>query len=757
MSLSPANILQRLQELKMWQESHEELLKKTKNLMNSSGNVSAASDYQTIEGLSAFDSTAAEENAPPNWESQAISPTKTFNELLEEKLAEDPGPKNVTEKPKRPFLKKGSGLQRFRMNPGRKAQPNKAGKRADERNVSKATPLKAPDLSIKPKATWHKVENEPKNHNEMTQVNTQTLEPSEQTLYEKALEKELLIFEALEQKAENSSFCSTNSSVVRILSSTPTKIRKEIQSPIMEEKRVHWESQSDDDEVIESNLERKDIADILLRLKSLAENNIPTRKAPPIIETSEDEKWSTTESSSVDTSISSGDLELTLKTEKRDVAVGTNEESPNSYTFCSDKIDTIIKEYEKKIEDVVQDKNRINQIRKDLEQKKETLERDFMKKKRELEDERTNLIFELDSERKKLIREKQVFQTYMKDSQNRPNKKEREEISNLKQEVADLRETLKLKESKNGMTQARLRNQVKQLEKENSNLKDEIEKLTKENARLSASQKLNRRPSDTKILHEINKNISKLTQKATNRKSEDSYEDESDRIVRQKRTKQLQVEHRAESEEDSFLEMANTRSGDYLDVEKQYENTFRNKVEHLLEDGTKQTKYANGNVKTVSSDGNFITMKYFNGDIQETNLLDGTVKYFFFSKNIWQTTYADGLEVLEFSDGIKEKRYVDGKCEVILPDNVVQITSPDGSQETKYPDGSVVKVKSNGDKILLLPNGQKEIETKEYKRREYPDGTVKILYPDGTQETRYSNGRVRIKDGDGNLLVDTQS
>lgn len=134
----------------------------------------------------------------------------------------------------------------------------------------------------------------------------------------------------------------------------------------------------------------------------------------------------------------------------------------------------------------------------------------------------------------------------MKDSQNRPNKKERQEISNLKQEVADLTETLKLKESKNGMTQARLRNQIKQLEKENSNLKTEIEKLTKENAKLSATQKLARKSSDSKILHEINKNVAKLTQ-----------------IDKNSNIGML-------DKEDSLLELARSP------LEEKYENTFKN-------------------------------------------------------------------------------------------------------------------------------------------------------------------------------------
>lgn len=81
-------------------------------------------------------------------------------------------------------------------------------------------------------------------------------------------------------------------------------------------------------------------------------------------------------------------------------------------------------------------------------------------------------------------------------------------------EIENLKETLKLKETRNATTQARLRNQVKSLEKDNANLKEEIDKVSKLNAKLQVSQRANnRKPSDTKMLHEINKNLTKLTQK----------------------------------------------------------------------------------------------------------------------------------------------------------------------------------------------------------------------------------------------------
>lgn len=55
---------------------------------------------------------------------------------------------------------------------------------------------------------------------------------------------------------------------------------------------------------------------------------------------------------------------------------------------------------------------------------------------------------------------------------------------------------------------------------------------------------------------------------------------------------------------------------------------------------------------------------------------------------------------------------------------------------------------------MVFSNGQKEVHTAQFKRREYPDGTVKTVYCNGRQETKYSTGRVRIKDEDGNIILD---
>ena len=92
----------------------------------------------------------------------------------------------------------------------------------------------------------------PTTNDELQNIMPETAEclPSEQSMYEKFIDRELLIFEALEERAANSSFCSTSSSVMRILMSTPNKLKHDADKrnhPIIEE--VDNAKNVDDDEI----------------------------------------------------------------------------------------------------------------------------------------------------------------------------------------------------------------------------------------------------------------------------------------------------------------------------------------------------------------------------------------------------------------------------------------------------------------------------------------------------------------------------
>ncbi|GCC30295.1 hypothetical protein chiPu_0008743 [Chiloscyllium punctatum] len=180
---------------------------------------------------------------------------------------------------------------------------------------------------------------------------------------------------------------------------------------------------------------------------------------------------------------------------------------------------------------------------------------------------------------------------------------------------------------------------------------------------------------------------------------------------------------------------------------------FYPQLEQFMTNGSRIITFRNGTRKEVSADGQCVTITFFNGDVK-TFMPDQKVIYYYADAKTTHTTYPNGMEMLQFPNNQIEKHYPDGKKEIIFPDQTVKHLFPDGHEESIFPDGTIVNLQNNGDKTIEFNNGQREIHTSQYKRREYPDGTIKTVYSNGRQETKYSTGRVRIKDKEGNIILD---
>ncbi|XP_025278533.3 T-complex protein 10A homolog 2 isoform X1 [Canis lupus dingo] len=159
-----------------------------------------------------------------------------------------------------------------------------------------------------------------------------------------------------------------------------------------------------------------------------------------------------------------------------------------------------------------------------------------------------------------------------------------------------------------------------------------------------------------------------------------------------------------------------------------------------------------GTGKDRGAGGKATVLRYLNGDVKKI-LPDQRVIYYYADAQITRTTYPNGLEVVQFPNKQTEKHHPDGSKEIVLPDGTVKRLS-DGREETVFPDGTVVHVERNGDRTIMLSNGQREIQTAGFERREYPDGTVKIVYCTGYQETRYASGCVKIRYEPGNMVLE---
>ncbi|XP_042214564.1 centromere protein J-like [Homarus americanus] len=411
------------------------------------------------------------------------------------------------------------------------------------------------------------------------------------------------------------------------------------------------------------------------------------------------------------------------------------------------------------------------------------------------------------------------------------------EVVYLKEQIQDLHEEAKKKESLNQYSMKKLNDRIKLLEEENRQLKEKalyVQNLEKENLELkhkldrtklgekkavvdhpknTARGKLKPKPKST-IVDGVSRSLNKLVKSkgrgtmAINEYKNDDCDDKhvesgqetgqhkinlpsfvSTDVDQVGRTRNEGITASFENVEKNFDDMILTGSGtgtrvgahtgafQQQNVDKRQGNmpagTSVNEAQNLVEpkkaflptedksmdftesyrdDGTKEIIYANGNKKEIYPNG-VIYVSYYNGDRKEIHG-DRTV-YIYGTDRTSHTTFNDGKEVLVFPNGQKETRLPDGSSEIIFTDNSRKIALQDGTEMCIMKDGTVVRSNPDGSKVFEFVSGQREIHTNAEKRREYPDGTVKILHQDGKTETRYKTGRTRIKDCQGNIILDS--
>ncbi|KAM6416643.1 centrosomal P4.1-associated protein [Pluvialis apricaria] len=389
-------------------------------------------------------------------------------------------------------------------------------------------------------------------------------------------------------------------------------------------------------------------------------------------------------------------------------------------------------------------------------------------------------------EMKKLQKERKVFEKYTTEARAIPDKKERDEIQALKQQIAELQEDLKRKEAKWSTTHRRLKDQIEALVNENMELKEEVRIM--ERFRVEAWKKVEAAESKRKTensgmtVKRAESCLPSRGQKSQtaslllpvqkcSRINGKSYSQAKGKLSRTPASAPASDRSNAETmvalEDSSKTFMVDTSCHEAhvplpsgpapTDSEEiQRETAYPDgKVEKVLKNGCHLIFFPNGTWKKVGSDGKTITITFFNGDVKQV-MPDQTVIYYYADAKTTHTTYSDGLEVLQFSNGQIEKHYPDGKKEITFPDQTIKNLFTDGQEESIFPDGTIVRIQRDGSKTIEFNNGQRELHTSQFKRREYPDGTVKTVYMNGQQETKYVSGRVRIKDKDGNVIMDTK-
>lgn len=372
-------------------------------------------------------------------------------------------------------------------------------------------------------------------------------------------------------------------------------------------------------------------------------------------------------------------------------------------------------------------------------------------------------------ETRKLQKERKVFAKYTAAARTFPDKKEREEIQALKQQITDLQEDLKRKETKWSSTHGRLRSQIEMLVKENTDLREEIKVM--ERFRLDAWKRAEAIESSPKACQYVTATKRDDTMKSHVSSGVQVEKYKKNYLPAQgnptRRSKSVPPRDLGSSEKGQAalprepLEPLHFPDLEYKNKEEKEEEIQGEvshpdgKVEKVYKNGRRVVLFPNGTRKEVSADGKSITVTFFNGDVKQV-MPDERVVYYYAAAQTTHTTYPEGLEVLHFSSGQIEKHFPDGRKEITFPDQTIKTLFADGQEESIFPDGTIVRVQRDGNKIIEFNNGQRELHTAQFKRREYPDGTVKTVYANGHQETKYTSGRVRVKDKDGNVLMDRE-
>uniref|UniRef100_UPI0037E81251 centromere protein J n=1 Tax=Semicossyphus pulcher TaxID=241346 RepID=UPI0037E81251 len=474
-------------------------------------------------------------------------------------------------------------------------------------------------------------------------------------------------------------------------------------------------------------------------------------------------------------------------------------------------------ELEIEIERFKKENAALTRLRQENEKTQENLRKERLEFEQTKADELAKFEEHKKEENRKLQKERKLFEKHALAARAIPDKKEREEIQALKQQLSALQEELRGRESRWASTHGRLRQQIDSLNQENGSLQEEIRMLEK--LRLSAWKKSPVNAENSKETTEAPKmfenNVPSVTKgvkfaspldsrgsssspplssmaAATARSSRESSQASAgiksslrkpsvpgssssssssssstlpgrrkeERSTpapckSQDRPPNQEQSHNCSTKRDSPPKESECSEAKEPESAQEVITHPDGKIEKVLAGGDRIIAFPNGTRKEVSADGLTVKVTFFNGDTKQITA-DQRVIYYYAEAQITHVTYPDGIEVLHFPNNQTEKHFPDGRKEITFPDQTVKNLFPNGREESVLTDGTIIQVKPDGTKEIHFNTGQREIHTADYKKREYPDGTVKTVYTDGRQETLYPTGRLRVKDKDGNIIVDNR-
>ena len=455
----------------------------------------------------------------------------------------------------------------------------------------------------------------------------------------------------------------------------------------------------------------------------------------------------------------SPELRATEVLQEKSIPDSVREDKEIKLQTDKEEVSTLIQERVQELENEITEYQRLNAVMKRQEGKRQRDQNQLTQKLDEFEEYRKSELERMEKDYQcqmsAVKRERQRLEQYKHTYHSSEAKLLKQEIEILREQSAEAQDTLHEKETKNKVLVLRLKNNIKQAEFERDELRNQIaliESLRLKQWEQSADQpsakqpartklKLYKTPSDEDLTYKIEFESEPTELFSDYSTSVDSDNNEENEISTIENTSQLNL---SKNTDEPSKHCANSTA---------IPGSVDKLSERLLPNNSTEIVYFNNTRKVISPNGKLVTLYLSNGDIKTTTI-DKTV-YFYAENSTKYTKFKNGQEVFEYSTGQRETNRPDGSKEIIFPDGNTAHIFPDGSEKLTCKDGTVQKKSADASTTVIWhPDGFIDTLTREFKKREFADGTCKIVFKDGTNETRYPGGRVRIKTADGKVIHD---
>ena len=420
------------------------------------------------------------------------------------------------------------------------------------------------------------------------------------------------------------------------------------------------------------------------------------------------------------------------------------------------EVDTIIREKIEELESEISEYQKLNAAMKKQETERKQIQNNYQEKLNEFEEFKKCELERMDKDFQTQMsivkRERHRLEQYKQAYHSSESKILKQEIEIMREQLNESQDALREKEAKNRSEIQRLKDNIRHIELERDELKEQLN--------LMQSLRLKQWADTSDQLY------TKQTTRATNNHSfnkieldKQYYDDDDDESTQLLSESSSSVESYS-NEQSEFSTVGNMT--ETSDTKNSTVHSYANSTaipyveklsERILPDNSTEVVYFNNTRKVISPNGKLVTLYLSNGDIK-TMTEDRSV-YFYAENSTKYTKLKNGREIFEYSSGQKETTYPDGSKEIIFPDGNKAQTFADGSEKVTCKDGTVQKKSADASTTVIWhPSGYVDTITSEFKKREFADGTCKIVFKDGVNETRYPGGRVRIKTAEGKVVHD---